>query len=105
MVQISLICESYVFQMCFYYNCLHCVTDPMSVGQKVAEMTPEQVAKFIISINLGGYSKIFVENEIDGEMMMNASEDDIAEVVPSRLHRVKIVTLFKRKFLGVTFTR
>ena len=36
---------------------------------------------------------------------MAASENDLAGVVPSRLHRVKIITLFQRKFLGVTHIR
>ena len=51
------------------------------------------------SIGLEEYKEIFLENDMNGAMMLEANYDDLAEIgIDSRLHQVKILTLFKRKY-------
>ena len=77
----------------------------MNTRQKAEALTPEQVAEFIESIGLGQYVGKFLEDEVNGEMLLEASDNDLAEFgVESRLHRVKIITLFQRLALGRTVT-
>lgn len=66
------------------------------------QATPEEVAEFISSIGLEQYSESFLEDEIDGNMMLNAKDCDLADIVESRLHQVKIIVLFKRRYFGKT---
>ena len=73
----------------------------------MARFTPEQVAEFLQSIGLGQYAKSFIENDVNGEMMLEADDDSALEEigVESRLHRIKIMVLFKRQVFGSTGTR
>ena len=80
-------------------------TGLLFAGSLAAEITPQQIADFVTSIGLGQYSESFLNNDIDGEMMLGASDDDFADIVASRLHRVKIITLFKRKFCKSSLPR
>ena len=70
-----------------------------------AEITVQQVADFIRAIGLGQYAEFFIEDEMDGEMMLAASDNDLPDKVESRLHRVKIITLFKSTFVRTTKQR
>lgn len=67
--------------------------------QDAAELSPEEVVEFMSSIGLEEYKEIFLENDMNGAMMLEANYDDLAEIgIDSRLHQVKILTLFKRKY-------
>ena len=71
-----------------------------------ADFTPEQVAEFLNSIGLGQYAQLFLDQEVDGETMLEAKDPELMSVgVQSRLHQVKIITLFKRPDTGISPTR
>ena len=73
------------------------------MAQHAAVYTPELVAEFLRSVGLGQYTESFIENDISGEMLLEAEDDDWTELgVNSHLHRVKISVLFKRLLLGAT---
>ena len=73
--------------------------------QMAAKATPEQVAEFITTIGFGQYAKFFLDDEMDGEMMLDAKDSDLPDQVDSRLHRVKIIALFRSTFAGTKKTR
>ena len=70
-----------------------------------AKATPEQVAEFITTIGFGQYAKFFLDDEMDGEMMLDAKDSDLPDQVDSRLHQVKIIALFRSTFTGTKKTR
>uniref|UniRef100_K3WHG1 SAM domain-containing protein n=1 Tax=Globisporangium ultimum (strain ATCC 200006 / CBS 805.95 / DAOM BR144) TaxID=431595 RepID=K3WHG1_GLOUD len=56
-------------------------------------MTPERVAAFIDSLELGSeYGAAFLQQRIDGAMLQQATHGDLEELgVSLRLHRVRIL--------------
>ena len=73
------------------------------MAQHAARYSVEQVGEFLKSIGMGQYVEIFAENEMSGEMMLEADDKDLEEIgVESRLHRIKIMVLFKRYVYGQT---
>jgi hypothetical protein len=74
----------------------------LALAQQAAQYTPEQVAQFLKSIGLGQYSERFLENNVSGDMIIEMEDADLAEIgsVESRLHQVKIITLFKTLIVG-----
>ena len=73
------------------------------MAQNATEYTPELVAEFLKSVGLEQYTESFIENDISGEMLLEAEDDDWTELgVNSHLHRIKISVLFKRLLLGAT---
>ncbi|CAI8040342.1 hypothetical protein GBAR_LOCUS22485 [Geodia barretti] len=72
--------------------------------QMAAKATPEQVAEFITTIGFGQYAKFFLDDEMDGEMMLDAKDSDLPDQVDSRLHQVKIIALFRSTFTGTKKT-
>ena len=75
-----------------------CLTD--------SDFTPEQVADFLNSNGFGQYSQSFKKCKMDGETLVGASGKELSVAgVQSRLHQVKIITLFKRHYTGESPTR
>ena len=73
------------------------------MAQHAAGYSVEQVGEFLESIGMSQYVEIFAENEMNGEMMLEADDKDLEEIgVESRLHRIKIMVLFKRYVYGQT---
>ena len=72
-----------------------------SVAQGAAGFTPQQIAEFLEDIGLGQYSQSFLDQEMNGEMMLEVRDNDLADFgVKSRLHQAKIVALFQRLVSG-----
>ena len=70
------------------------------------DFTSEQVAEFLSDVGLGQYAKSFVDQGVDGGTLLEAKDPELMSVgVDSRLHQVKIITLFKRLDTGVSPTR
>ena len=61
--------------------------------------TREAVASWVASLGFPEYSSAFLTLQVDGFMMMNITESDLAEDVgiKVRLHRVKIIEYFRRE--------
>ena len=84
-------------------KCFSLSTESLSTRHRATALTPDQVAEFIKSIGLEQYVENFREADMSGGMLLEASDGDLEEIgVESRLHRVKIITLFKRLAFGRT---
>ena len=74
--------------------------------ERAADLTPQQVAEFLDGIGLGQYVQAFLDAGVDGDAMQEVRDNDLKDVgVQSRLHQVKIITLFKRLVSGRSQTR
>ena len=77
-----------------------------SVAQRAENFTPQQVAEFLEGIGLQQYTQSFLESDVSGVTLMEVRDDDLMEAgVHSRLHQVKIITIFKRLITGVSPTK
>lgn len=77
-----------------------------SAANRPEDFTPDQVAEFLKSIGLEQYAQSFLDKGVDGEILLETKDTELRDVgVQSRLHQVKIITLFKRLDTGVPPTR
>eukprot|EP01083_Nonionella_stella_P205538 748409_1 len=44
------------------------------------------------------YRKVFVDNGIDGEMLLQLTDELLKEIIPSKLHRAKVISSAKKLF-------
>ena len=59
------------------------------------------MGEFLKSIDMGQYVETFIQNKMNCNMMLQADDDVLEEIgVQSRLHRIKIMLLFKRHVYG-----
>ena len=73
------------------------------MAQHAAGYSTKEVGKFLESIGMGQYVATFAENDMNGEMMLEADDQVLEEIgVESRLHRIKIMVLFRRYVYGQT---
>ena len=86
-----------------HYNLRSVIKFPesLTLAQRAAKYTKEQVAEFLKSIGLAQYVDSFLEDDVDGELMSEANDEDLDALgVQSQLHKIKIMVLFKRHVVG-----
>ena len=75
--------------------------ESLTLAECAAKYTKEQVAEFLKTIGLAQYVDSFLENDVDGELMSEANDEDLDALgVQSQLHQIKIMVLFKRHVVG-----
>ena len=63
--------------------------------------SPEDVGDFLSSIRLDKYRKVFISNEVSGDILLEADSELLTELgVSSSLDCVRIMTLFPRRLQG-----
>ena len=62
------------------------------------------VAEFLSEIELSQYAKSFKAEEVNGEVLLEADQDVLAELgVSDSSHQVQIIQKFRRKLKGKQF--
>ena len=75
--------------------------DVSSLEEAARRMSPDDVASFLVRINLSQYSEFFKESDISGELLLEADVDILKELgVESPLHQMLIMELFRRELKG-----
>ena len=79
------------------------VLEKSSLEELARKLTPNDVADFMVRINLPQYSDIFRDSEISGELLLEVNRDILSELgVKSPLHQMRIMELFHRDLTGDT---
>lgn len=75
--------------------------DTPSLEELARGLTPDDVADFLVRIELPQYCDIFRDSEISGELLLEADQDILSELgVSSPLHKMRIMELFRRELTG-----
>ena len=76
--------------------------EPLDIEQKADSWTPEMISKFLEKMGKKEHAENFLEEEIDGSMLLGADRDMYKELgVESCVEYVQIAVHFKRQLLGV----
>ena len=69
----------------------HLVLDTQTLEQSAQDCTPERVGQFLGEIGLGHHVAKFTEEDISGEMLLEADQEMLKELgVTSAIERLKI---------------
>ena len=69
----------------------HLVLDTQTLEQSAQNCTPEQVGQFLEGIGLGHHMTTFIEQDVSGEMLLEANQEVLVELgVTSAIERHKI---------------
>lgn len=65
-----------------------------------SRLTVDDVTEFLKEIKLGEHVGLFCDNDVDGELLIELSDDDLKGLgVKNSFHRRKIITKFKTHLL------
>ena len=79
------------------------ILDISSLEKLARERTPNDVANFMVRINLPQYSKMFRDSEISGELLLYIDRGLLSKLgIKSPLHQMRIMKLFCRELTGYT---
>ena len=83
------------------YNVLLIFSTVLDVQDVTKDVTVNKVIEFLIHSKLEQYVDAFEEYEIDGELLIQASDEELEEIgVSNPLHRLKIRIGFRRFVIG-----
>ena len=69
----------------------HLVLDTQTLEQSAQDCTPERVGQFLEGIGLGHHVAKFTEEDISGEMLLEADQEMLEELgVTNAIERLKI---------------
>ena len=69
----------------------HLVSDTQTLEQSAQDCTPERVGQFLEGISLGHHVAKFTEEDISGEMLLEADQEMLEELgVTNAIERLKI---------------
>ena len=91
--------------MCFY--CTHgvifiSISFDLDIVEQAKKWSPEMISQFLRENGKNEHAKTFLEEEIDGVELLNASRDVYKELgVTSSTEYAQIAILFKRQLMGV----
>ena len=73
-------------------------TDEKQLLQLARQYNSEGVGNFVTSIGLSGYAKLFEDNGLSGDALMECTDEDLEDLgIESALSRLKIMILFRRQ--------
>ena len=77
-------------------------TDEKQLLQLARQYNSEGVGNFVTSIGLSGYAKLFEDNGLSGDALMECTDEDLEDLgIESALSRLKIMILFRRQLQGL----
>ena len=83
---------------CFFVSCALAAAE---LQERASRYSVQDVVDFLHSLSLDQYITSFEEYDISGELLIQASDDELKELgVQSALDRLKISVHFKRKVAG-----
>ena len=69
----------------------HLVLNTQTLEQSAQDCTPEHVGQFLGEIGLGHHVATFIEQDVSGEMLLEANQEILEELgVTSAIERLKI---------------
>ena len=76
--------------------------DTEDQATQAREYTPDKIADFLASINLGQYAQGFLDEEINGSLLLSANREVFSDLgVASAVHSTQIAVQFRRELQGI----
>ena len=76
--------------------------DEKQLLQLARQYNSEAVGNFVTSIGLSDYAKLFEDNGLSGDALMECTDEDLEDLgIKSALSRLKIMILFRRQLQGL----
>ena len=76
--------------------------DEKQLLQLARQYNSEAVGNFVTSIGLSDYAKLFEDNGLSGDALIECTDEDLKDLgIESALSRLKIMILFRRQLQGL----
>ena len=81
-------------------SCLLVLADESQLKQMARKLSVHDVAEFLKEIKLGNLVKLFCDNDVDGKLLQELSDDDLLDLgVKNGFQRRKIISKFETHLL------